>query len=164
LVEQQPGYNKFDVTGIHEAESKQLRPEAYESLSRAEPESYEDFVARLEMGEELLDSPVPHLIVDGDRIIFREVWENFDTWKGLYESDGWFVWVGSDPAYYNSHTMSSKVIEMWEMPTDESVRRDIRWYVEQGKSLDQAVRNVMEDQWYQLKMVIIGVAAGGAGI
>jgi hypothetical protein len=163
LVEEQPGYNKFDATGIHEAESTRLRPEAYEWLSRAEPESYEDYLARTDeekkKREEFLNSEVPHL----GGVTFKEVWDNYDNWKGLRESDGWFVWVGSDPDEYDSHTMSSSVIEEWEMPTDERVQRDIRWYVDQGNSLNQAVRNVMKDQFDELKMLIIGIAGAGAG-
>ena len=104
LVEEQLAYNKFDATGIHEEESKELKPKAYEWLSMAEPESYEDYLARLDQekkkNEEYLNSPVPHL----GGVTFREVWDNFDTWKGLRESDGWFVWLGDDPAHYHPDT------------------------------------------------------------
>jgi hypothetical protein len=159
LVEEQLGYNKFDVTGIHEEESKELNTKALERLSTAEPLSYEDYLAHLDQlkkkNEEYLNSPVPHL----GGVTFREVWDNFDTWKGLRESDGWFVWLGDDPAHYDPATSRSTVIEMWELPTNESVRRDIHWYVDQGNSLHQAVRNVMKDQVDEMSMLILGFTA-----
>jgi hypothetical protein len=52
LVDQQLGYNKFDLTGVHQEESAHLRPEAYDWLNRAEPESYEDYLARLAGGQQ----------------------------------------------------------------------------------------------------------------
>ena len=89
------------------------------------------------------------------RAVARMIWDNFDAWKGLRESDGWFVWVGFD---------NGSKIEMWELPTDEQVKRNIRWYVEEkGNSLNQAVRNVMQDQFDELKMLVIGYVASAGG-
>jgi hypothetical protein len=39
LAEEQLGYRKYDLTGVHDAESQQLRPDAYEWLSTARPET-----------------------------------------------------------------------------------------------------------------------------
>jgi hypothetical protein len=151
LAEEQLGYRKYDLTGVHDAESQQLRPEAYEWLSTAQPETYEDSVARQaqekQEAEARLDAPVPHL----GGVTFREVWNNLDQWKGLRESDGWFVWVGQDP--------DSK-IEMWELPDDLQVRKNIRWYVDQGNSLNEAVKKEMQGQFDALKVMVFMLASG----
>ncbi len=148
--EEQLGYHKFELSGVHEEESRQLRPPAYERLSMAKPETYEESLARLAQEkreiEARLDSTVPHL----GETTFREVWSNFDSWKGLRESDGWFVWVGAD---------NGSKIEMWELPTDEQVKRDIRWYVEQGNSLNDAVKKSMQDQFDVLKLMVFQLAS-----
>lgn len=154
LAEQQLAYNKFDLTGVHQDESTHLRPEAYEWLSRAEPETYEDYLARLALEqqrhEDYLASPVPHL----GGVTFGQVWQDFEQWKGFREMDGWFVWIGFDEAEGGS------AIEMWEMPTDERVRNDIRWYLGQGNSLNQAVRSVIQDQFEELKVMVFMLASG----
>jgi hypothetical protein len=165
LAEDELGYKKFDATGIHEEESQELKPVAYDWLTKANPESYEEYLARLaeqkKKLEEFLNSTVPHL----GGVTFREVLDNYDTWKGLRESDGWFVWVGFDPAYSNT----TAVIEMSAMSggagedIDEKVNREIRSYVDQGNSLELAVSNVMKDQFDRLKMLIIAIAGAGAG-
>ena len=151
LAEEQLGYRKYDLTGVHDAESQQLRPDAYEWLNFAQPETYEDSLARRAQEkqevEARLDAPVPHL----GGVTFREVWNNLDQWKGLRESDGWFVWVGQDP--------DSK-IEMWELPDDLQVRKNIRWYVDQGNSLNEAVKKEMQDQFDALKVMVFMLASG----
>jgi hypothetical protein len=151
LADEELGYRKYDLTGVHEAESPQLRADAYGWLSNAQPETYEDSLARQaqqkEQAEARLDAPVPHL----GGVTFREVWNNLDQWKGLREADGWFVWIGWD---------NGSKIEMWEMPEDEQVRRNIRWYVDQGNSLNQAVKNEMQDQFDALKVMVFMLASG----
>lgn len=157
-VEMMLGYSQFDLSGVDQSAFTQLRPTALDRLMAAEPESYRDYVARLadekKKREEFLNSPVPHL----GEVTFREVWENFDTWEGLHESeDGWFIWVGYDPAYHPA----GNVIEMRRVDElDENTKRDIRWYVEQGNPLYQAVQNVMQDQFDMAKMLVIGLTAG----
>jgi hypothetical protein len=157
-VEMMLGYSKFDLSGVHQAHWTQLRKTALDWLITAQPESYREFLARREQykrdHEAGLDAQVPHL----GEVTFREVWENFDTWKGLHESeDGWFVWVGYDPAY-----RPGNVIEMRRVDElDENTKRDIRWYVEQGNPLYQAVQNVMQDQFDMAKMIVIGAMAAG---
>jgi hypothetical protein len=148
------GYKKFDATGIDVAEeATQLRQNAYMWLSGAEPESYRQFLERLDQykkqDEEFLNSPVPHLA----GVTFREIWDNFASWEGLRESDGWYVWIGYDAR--------ERTIQEWKMPTSERVRRDIRYYVDQGKSLNQAVRNVMQDQFDEATMLVIGLTGAG---
>jgi hypothetical protein len=46
------------------------------------------------------------------------------------------------------------------MPEDEQVRRNIRWYVDQGNSLNQAVKNEMQDQFDALKVMVFMLASG----
>jgi hypothetical protein len=151
LAEEQLGYTKYDLTGVHDAESQQLRPDAYEWLSTAQPETYEDSLARRSQEkqevEARLDAPVPHL----GGVTFREVWNNLDQWKGLRESDDWFVWVGWD---------NGSKIEMWELPDDLQVRKNIRWYVDQGNSLNEAVKKEMQDQFEALKVMVFMLASG----
>jgi hypothetical protein len=151
LAEEQLGYRKYDLTGVHDAESQQLRPDAYEWLSIAGPETYEDSLARLAQekqdAEARLDAPVPHL----GGVTFREVWNNLDQWKGLRESDGWFVWVGWD---------NGSKIEMWELPDDLQVRKNIRWYVDQGNSLNEAVKKEMQGQFEAFQVLVFMLASG----
>jgi hypothetical protein len=151
LAEEQLGYRKYDLTGVHNAESQQLRPDAYEWLSTAQPETYEDSLARRAQDkqevEARLDATVPHL----GGVTFREVWSNLDQWKGLRESDGWFVWVGWD---------DGSKIEMWELPDDLRVRKNIRWYVDQGNSLNEAVKKEMQGQFDALKVMVFILASG----
>jgi hypothetical protein len=72
----------------------------------------------------------------------REVAEDMSQW-GSREVDGYFVWVGPDPA---SDPASDPLIAIETVPHYELERLndDMRWYLAEGYRLREAVRAIGE--------------------
>jgi hypothetical protein len=151
------GDQKFDVSGVHDEASRSLRPEAFEWLSQSHPERYEDALLRRQAAQEqarqTLDSLVPHF---GDRT-FREVWENFETFKGLHESDGHFVWIGWDGV----ESRDGPVIEEYPMAVEnQQFNQNVRIFVNEGNSLHKAVRTELDEETIALRLVVLQALVG----
>ncbi len=148
LVDQQLGYNKFDLSGLNNENSSDLRADAFAWLDRANLETYEAHEPHTP--EAHLDAEVPHL----GGVTFRQVRDNYDAWKGLHEVDGYLVWVGWDPGPQVND------IQMYPMGS-EHFNNNIRWFVDQGNTLGQAMRLDLEHETDMLQLVVLGFVGAG---